>query len=313
MTASDCTEHPGTRPVERVIVPRRRELAPGFAVRRALPSVHRRTVGPFIFLDHMGPVTFDAGRGLDVAPHPHIGLTTLTYLFEGVILHRDSLGVVQPIHPGAANWMTAGRGIAHSERTPPEARTAGSRTHGVQCWLALPKTLEDTDPSFVHHPAEALPLVEGDGLRARIIGGTLFGARAPAETATPLFFADVTLDAGARLAVPPDHEERALYVVEGTMACGGHDADVTHTVGELLVLVPHMEAVFTATTSARVVLLGGAPLDGPRHIWWNFVHSSRDRIEQAKDDWRHRRFAPVPGDDARIPLPGEPEPVVRYP
>jgi redox-sensitive bicupin YhaK (pirin superfamily) len=298
--------------VETLIVPRTRDLGDGFEVRRALPSVRRRMVGPFIFFDQMGPAVFRSGHGLDVRPHPHIGLATVTYLFEGEILHRDSLGTVQSIHPGAVNWMVAGRGIAHSERTPPELRATGGRLYGIQSWVAVPKQHEETAPAFAHTPADALPVLEDAGTRVRLIAGGLYGARSPVGTLSELFYADAVLAAGARLQVPASHEERAVYVAEGGVELGGQ----VYGTGQLLVLRPGAEGVLTGSgpTGGRVLLFGGEPMDGPRHIWWNFVSSSKERIEQAKADWRAGRIGPVPGETEFIPLP-EPEPtgVARYP
>jgi hypothetical protein len=298
--------------VETLIVPRTRDLGDGFEVRRALPSVRRRMVGPFIFFDQMGPAVFRSGHGLDVRPHPHIGLATVTYLFEGEILHRDSLGTVQSIHPGAVNWMVAGRGIAHSERTPPELRATGGRLYGIQSWVAVPKQHEETAPAFAHTPADALPVLEDAGTRVRLIAGGLYGARSPVGTLSELFYADAVLAAGARLQVPASHEERAVYVAEGGVELGGQ----VYGTGQLLVLRPGAEGVLTGPgpTGGRVLLFGGEPMDGPRHIWWNFVSSSKERIEQAKADWRAGRIGPVPGETEFIPLP-EPEPtgVARYP
>jgi len=298
--------------VETLIVPRTRDLGDGFEVRRALPSVRRRMVGPFIFFDQMGPAVFRSGHGLDVRPHPHIGLATVTYLFEGEILHRDSLGTVQSIHPGAVNWMVAGRGIAHSERTPPELRATGGRLYGIQIWVAVPKQHEETAPAFAHTPADALPVLEDAGTRVRLIAGGLYGARSPVGTLSELFYADAVLAAGARLQVPASHEERAVYVAEGGVELGGQ----VYGTGQLLVLRPGAEGVLTGPgpTGGRVLLFGGEPMDGPRHIWWNFVSSSKERIEQAKADWTTGRIGPVPGETEFIPLP-EPEPtgVARYP
>lgn len=299
--------------VEIVVDTRARDLVDGFKVRRALPSRGRRMVGPFIFLDQMGPEVLTAGKGLDVAPHPHIGLATVTYLFRGELMHRDSLGVVQPIRPGDVNWMTAGRGIAHSERTPPGMRQGDSELFGIQSWVAFPVQHEEAEPAFAHHGAGELPLIEGDGKRARLICGSLYGARSPVQTFSDMFYADVSLDAGAKLPIPLEHEERAAYVVDGSIeliAAGG-----TFTAGQLVVFKPGAEIILSAGSSAvaRLMLLGGEPLDGKRHIWWNFVSSSRERIEQAKDDWRERRFAPVPEETEFIPLPESGPVVVRYP
>ena len=284
--------------LETVIVPRVRDLG-GFAVRRALPSARRQMVGPFIFFDQMGPTVFRAGSGLDVRPHPHIGLATVTYLFAGEILHRDSLGTVQPIRPGDVNWMTAGRGIAHSERTDPGLRTAEGRLFGIQAWVALPARHEEVAPAFAHVGRESLPMLEGEGTRVRVIAGTLYGVRSPVETLSALFYADAEVDAGARLALPAEHEERAVYVAEGSVAVAGD----RFAAGNLLVFRPGDAITVTGEEASRLLLLGGEPMDGPRHIWWNFVSHARDRIEQAKADWRAGRFAPVPGDDEFIPLP----------
>jgi redox-sensitive bicupin YhaK (pirin superfamily) len=292
--------NPGPQTLETVIFPRTRDLGDGFEVRRALPSSQRRMVGPFVFFDQMGPAVLRGGRGLDVRPHPHIGLATVTYLFEGEILHRDSLGTVQRIRPGEVNWMTAGRGIVHSERTPPELRGAGeSRQFGIQTWVALPRDREETEPAFAHHAADALPLVEGEGKRVRLIVGSLYGARAPVEVLSEMFYADAELSLGARLEFPAEHEERAIYVAEGRIRVGGDIFEASR----LLVLRPSVPLVLEAPVESRVMLFGGEPMDGPRHLWWNFVSSSAERIEQAKADWRAGRFPPVPGETEFIPLP----------
>lgn len=298
--------------VDVVIVPPTKDLGGGFAVRRALPSIERRMVGPFVFFDEMGPTVLGAGNGLDVRPHPHIGLATVTYLFDGEILHRDSLGSVQPIRPGELNWMTAGRGIVHSERTPPELRPVDTRLFGIQSWVALPLEREEDAPTFAHHGAEDLPIVEADGVRARIIAGELFGARSPAPIFSEMFYADARLDAGAEVAVPAVYEERAVYVAEGTIEIPADGT--TYERGRLLVLKPGQTVAARASGGpARLMLFGGPPMDGPRHIWWNFVSSSRERIEQAKADWQAGRIGDVPGETEWIPLPGAGPANVRYP
>jgi len=285
--------------IETVLVPRTRDLGDGFQVRRALPAIERRSVGPFVFFDQMGPTVLKSGTGLDVRPHPHIGLATVTYLFEGEILHRDSLGTVQAIRPGEVNWMTAGSGIAHSERTPPELRTAGSRLFGIQTWVALPQAHEEVAPAFAHHEAAALPLIEDGGTRIRLIVGTLLGRRAPVAVFSEMFYADALLDAGGVLELTPEHEERALYILDGQIALDGR----SFSAGQMVVLYAGATIIVTGELPSRLMMLGGAPLDGPRHLWWNFVSSSRERIEQAKNDWRHGRFASVPGETETIPLP----------
>jgi redox-sensitive bicupin YhaK (pirin superfamily) len=299
--------------LETVVVTRVRDLVDGFKVRRVLPATRRRMVGPFIFLDQMGPEVLSAGRGLDVAPHPHIGLATVTYLFEGGLLHRDSLGTVQMITPGEVNWMTAGRGIAHSERTPPAARASGSQLFGIQSWVALPRSLEETAPGFTHHGANQLPVVEGEGQRVRLIAGSLYGARSPVQSLSEMFYADVTLAERARLVVPTEYEERAVYIVEGELEFPSDGG--AFGAGQLLVFKPGVEITLSAhgSSPARLMLLGGEPMDGPRHIWWNFVSSSGERIEQAKADWKAGRFAPVPDETESIPLPETGPVVVRYP
>jgi len=286
--------------VTRVLEGRPRDLG-GFSVRRVLPAPGMQTVGPFIFFDHMGPATFAPGGGVDVRPHPHIGLATVTYLFDGAFMHRDSLGTAQLIRPGDVNWMVAGRGIAHSERTPPEAREApgGARIHGIQTWIALPREREETAPSFEHHPAPTLPEIREGGANLRLIAGAGWGQCAPTSVFSPMFYAAVELEAGAEVWLPDDYAERAAYVVEGEVEAAG----ARHGIGEMVVFGPGESACVRAVTSARVMLLGGAPLDGPRQIWWNFVSSSAERIERAKVDWQEDRFAAVPGDDERIPLP----------
>ncbi len=284
--------------LETVIVPRSRDLG-GFTVGRVLPSTQKRMVGPFVFLDQMGPAELPPGKGLDVRPHPHIGLATVTYLLEGSILHRDSLGFVQSITPGAVNWMTAGRGIVHSERSDDDIRRSSERVFGLQSWVALPKSHEETTPDFVHYAADTLPTLEGEGVNLRLVAGSLFGKTSSVKTFSDLFYADVVMTAGSRLTVPADYDERALYLLSGTMDIAG-DRFVP---GRLLVFSPGDAITITAVENARFVLLGGEPMDGPRHIWWNFVSSSKDRIEQAKKDWRDGRFEAVPGETEFIPLP----------
>ena len=296
--------------VQTVIETRARDLVDGFKVRRALPSRQRRMVGPFIFLDQMGPEVLREGRGLDVAPHPHIGLATVTYLFSGELLHRDSLGSIQPIRPGELNWMTAGRGIAHSERTPPEMRTTRSDLFGIQSWVALPTQYEETEPTFAHHGADELPIVEDHGKRVRLICGSLYGARSPVRLLSDMFYAEVILEKDARLPVPKDYEERATYVVGGFILV--NDSEIFRA-GQLIVFKPGTEIILSTPASARLMLLGGEPLEGRRHIWWNFVSSSPDRIEQAKDDWNSGRFSPVPDETESIALPESGPVVVRYP
>jgi hypothetical protein len=296
--------------VDIVVIPRSSDLGGGFTVRRALPSARQRMVGPFVFFDQMGPVVLGPGQGLDVRPHPHIGLATVTYLFAGEILHRDSLGSTQPIRPGEVNWMTAGRGIVHSERTPAELREVDAPVFGIQAWLALPLEHEETSPSFIHHEMEKLPVLEESGTEVRLIAGTLYGARSPVQTLSEMFYADVTLSGGAAIEVPAAHEERAAYIVIGAVQIEDRRFDAA----QLIVLKPGRAVTITASaTPTRLMLLGGEPMDGPRHVWWNFVSSSRDRIEQAKADWQSGRFDPVPGETDFIPLP-EPNPApVNYP
>ncbi len=286
--------------IETVIIPRAHDIG-GFEVRRALPARERQMVGPFIFFDQMGPGEFLTGKGLDVRPHPHIGLSTVTYLFEGEIFHRDSLGSAQPIRPGALNWMTAGSGIVHSERTDPALRDRPQRMFGIQSWVALPKSAEDTTPAFAHHDAGALPHVEDDGLSLRLIAGEGWGLRAPVEVSSPLFYADAVLLPGARLPLPDQHEERGAYVVEGSVEVAG----ATFEAGRMLVFRAGDALALTAgPKGARVLMLGGAVMDGPRYLFWNFVASSRERLEQAKADWKAGAFPTVPGDDKEfIPLP----------
>ena len=282
-----------------LIVPRTRDLGDGFQVRRALPAAERRSVGPFVFFDQMGPVAFEPGQGLAVRPHPHVGLATITYLFEGEILHRDSLGTVQPIRPGDVNWMTAGKGIVHSERTPPELRASGSRAFGIQAWIALPREHEETKPGFVHARAESLPLIEDRRCRLRLIVGTLSGARSPVPTLSEMFYADAVFEAGGRLTLAPEHEDRAAYVAQGAIEFEG----LKYESGRMIVFQSGGGIEISAPSAARVLLLGGAPLDGPRHLWWNFVSSRKERIEQAAADWQAGRFPAVPGETESIPLP----------
>jgi redox-sensitive bicupin YhaK (pirin superfamily) len=285
-------------PIELIVEPRPRDIG-GFEVRRVLPVAQRRSVGSFVFFDQMGPATFAAEHGVDVRPHPHIGLATVTYLFQGEIMHRDTLGSVQVIRPGDVNWMTAGSGIAHSERTPPETRKTGGPLFGIQSWVALPKAQEEAEPGFFHHPVATLPVIEGEGKTVRIIAGTAFGKRAPVATFSETLYCDVVLKAGAKIEVPIDHEERAIQPVVGRLSIAGRTIEP----GSMLVLRAGMPVTIEALEDARLMLLGGEPLDGPRHIWWNFVSSSQDRIEQAKADWKAGRFGQVPRETEFIPLP----------
>ena len=282
-----------------VIVPRVRDLGDGFSVRRALPHGKRQMVGPFIFFDQMGPVQFIAGQGLDVRPHPHIGLATVTYLFDGRVMHRDSEGNALEITPGAMNLMTAGRGIVHSERSPHDARQGTEGMFGIQSWIALPQACEETDPSFQHFDAASLPVIEDGGVRARVIAGSAFGVKSPVGMLSEWLYAEIVLAPGASVPLDPDHEERAIYVVEGEVDIAGELFEGPR----LLVFRPGDRITVRAPRRARLMLLSGAALEGPRYIWWNFVSSRRERIEQAKDDWKMGQFTPVPGETESIPLP----------
>ncbi len=296
--------------VDMVILPPVRDLGDGFSVRRALPSAHRRMVGPFIFFDQMGPAAFHSGEGLDVRPHPHIGLATITYLLEGEILHRDSVGSVQAIRPGEVNWMTAGSGIVHSERTSPEIRASGGKLFGLQTWVALPTQHEETAPAFAHHKAHEIPTADAEGTSLTVVIGSLDGLRSPVKTFSDTIYADIVLADGARYQLRAEHVERAIYVVSGDIEVVGQTGGFA--AGELVIFKPGAEIVLRAKGGARLMLIGGEPLPEARNIYWNFVSSSADRIEQAKQDWREQRFARVPDEPDFIPLPEEPKPV-RYP
>lgn len=290
--------------IDLVIEQRRKDLG-GFEVGRVLPYGPRRMVGPFIFFDHMGPAEFQPGfpRTVDVRPHPHIGLSTISYLFEGAMTHRDSVGVTQVILPGEVNWMTAGRGITHSERFE-DLRAKGGRMNGIQAWVALPDAAEETDPSFAHHGAEDLPTYEGGGMWARLIAGKAFGARAKVKTHSPMFYVHWALQMGAKAELPAEYPERAAYVAQGSVEVEGR----TYREGQMLVFKPGEPVLFTAVTPAIVMLLGGEPV-GQRFIEWNFVASSKDRLEQAKADWRAGRMKLPDADDGEfIPLPPDPAP-----
>ena len=284
--------------IEMIIEPRPTDLG-DFSVRRVLPFREKRMVGPFVFFDHMGPADFPPGKGIDVRPHPHIGLATVTYLFEGEIMHRDSLGVEQAIRPGAVNWMTAGRGIVHSERTDDTERARDSKLHGIQAWVALPKTHEKTEPAFKHHPSDALPEFERNGVSMKLIAGTAFGLEADVDVLWPTLYIDINAPAGTTIPLPDEHEERALYIVNGGLEIDGTSiAPLT-----MAVLKPGSTPTISATSDTQVMLCGGKPMDGPRTIWWNFVASDPTLLEQAKIDWKAGKFDSVPGDDEFIPLP----------
>jgi redox-sensitive bicupin YhaK (pirin superfamily) len=281
-----------------VIGSRERDLG-GFVVRRVLPSEGRQMVGPFIFFDHLGPTQFAPGHGIDVRPHPHIALATVTYLFTGSLAHRDSLGNIREIRPGDVNWMSAGSGIAHSERTPSAARVTGEQVHGIQSWVALPDGQEDGEPTFVHYPAAALPTHAADGVELTVIAGQAYGLRSPVVTLWPTLYVHAQFARGAALEADPAYGERAVYVVQGEIAVG----DTTVTTGQLAVLEPKTEATLRALQDTRAMLLGGDAFPTPRHIWWNFVASSQERIERAKERWERREFPAVPGETEFIPLP----------
>jgi redox-sensitive bicupin YhaK (pirin superfamily) len=282
-----------------VIEPRLHDLGDGFSVRRLLPFRLRRSVGPFVFFDHIGPAELPPGRGLDVRPHPHIGLATVTYLYEGALTHRDSLGCEQVIRPGDVNWMTAGSGIVHSERTPAAERAAGHRMHGIQTWVALPQAHAETAPEFLHHAAHTLPQIELDGVRLCIIAGTAFGSESPVRVYSPTLYVDAVFANGGRLVVPTEHEERAIYVVSGDVRVDGTPLPAQR----MIVLPAGRDVEIVADAAAQVLLCGGAPLDGERFLWWNFVASSKERIERAKADWLAQAFGQVPGETEFIPLP----------
>lgn len=301
-----CSDDAAGGVVALVITPKEHDIG-GLVVRRSLPNRNRRSVGPFVFLDQMGPAVFKAGQGIDVRPHPHIGLATITYLYDGVIGHRDSLGFDQAIRPGEVNWMTAGRGIVHSERTPADVRAAGGPLFGLQAWVALPIDNEETAPSFVHYPADDLPRWKDGGADIALIAGTMAGRRSPVEFFSPIFYADVRLEAGAVFTLPPDHPERAAHVAEGTVTI---DTE-TLQAGQTAVFHAGCDVIITARSAAKIMVLGGAALDvlpdarpnQPRHMFWNFVSHSPARIEKAKDDWKNGRFPKVPGETEFIPLP----------
>src|ERR1700685_4477897 len=281
-----------------VIGSRERDLG-GFVVRRVLPSEGRQMVGPFIFFDHLGPTQFAPGYGIDVRPHPHIALATVTYLFSGSLQHRDSPGSVREIRPGDVNWMSAGSGIVHFERPPLAARASGEHVHGIQSWVALPDGQEDGEPTFVHYPAATLPKRAADGIDLTIIAGEAFGLRSPVLALWPTLYVHAQFADGATLELPPDHAERAVYVVHGALAING----ISVTAGHLVVLESGTTSPLRATGDTRAMLLGGEPFSTPRHIWWNFVSSSQERIERAKERWQRRHFPAVPGETEFIPLP----------
>ena len=283
-----------------VIKGKPRDLGDGFHVSRILPAIELRAIGPFVFFDYFGPVDFAPGKGIDVRPHPHIGLATVTYLFEGSQMHRDTLGSAQAIQPGDVNWMTAGRGIAHSERTQPEVRAKGHRMHGIQSWVGLPVKDEEAEPSFQHVASKDLPTVTRDGVTLKIVTGEAFGLKSPVKVFSPIFYVDARFAPGSAFEVTAEHEQRAVFVVDGEVEVAG----AAHGDGTMIVLQPGEATRVGARGRARAMLLGGAALDGERHLWWNFVASSKDRIDRAKSDWTSGKFGKIPGDEVDfIPLP----------
>ncbi|MGV3626306.1 MAG: pirin family protein [Betaproteobacteria bacterium] len=285
--------------ISQILKAHTKDLGDGFTVRRLLPAATCKMVGPFIFFDHMGPVDFAPGRAIDVRPHPHIGLATVTYLFEGAIMHRDSLGYEQRITPGDVNWMTAGHGIVHSERSPDDERGRTRGLHGIQTWIALPVADERTDPAFAHHPAATLPVKRWPNAEMRLIAGTGWGLEAPVKTFSPMFYGAITTSGAAQFELPPEHAERAIYVVDGDVSVGG-TVTAPHTVA---VFEPGVPVTVNTSSAARIMAFGGAAMDGDRFISWNFVASSRELIEDARSRWREQRFPGVPGETEFIPLP----------
>ncbi len=281
-----------------VIAPKIHDLG-GFTVGRVLPALQARSVGPFVFFDHIGPAVLSGDQPVAVRPHPHIGLATVTYLWEGAMMHRDSLGSVQEIQPGDVNWMTAGRGIVHSERTPERLRNVDHAFHGLQTWVALPREHEDTAPTFAHHPKASLPTIDGDGVHLTIVAGHAFGERSPVAVLHPTLYVSIDMEDGAELVVPAEHAERALFPVAGELYLD----DLPLANAHLALLDAGSLPLLRSVGRSRVMLLGGAPLDGPRHVWWNFVSSSREKIEAAKLAWKENRIGQVPGETEFIPLP----------
>jgi redox-sensitive bicupin YhaK (pirin superfamily) len=298
-TPPDCATlaHPCSG-IRVIVTPRESDIGGGFLVRRLLPAAELRSLGPFIFFDHLGPATFEPGSGIDVRPHPHIGLATVTYLFDGEILHRDNLGCVQPIEPGAINWMTAGRGIAHSERTPPHVRRQRHTLHALQLWVALPAADEETEPAFCHYGAETIPLLTKKGVSVRVLIGSAAGATSPVQTFSPTLYLEVVLEDGATFKLPDDVEERGVYVVSGGVQVG-KTAIATHS---MAAFETGMEIELKATEECRLVVIGGQPL-GKRTVWWNLAATRRELIEKAKTAWQEGRFAPIPGETEFAPLP----------
>jgi redox-sensitive bicupin YhaK (pirin superfamily) len=297
------TDSGAPSPLAALLKPHTKDLG-GFEVQRLLPSLEAPMIGPFIFFDHFGPATFAPGQGVDVRPHPHIGLATVTFLLEGAMMHRDSLGSVQRIVPGDVNWMTAGAGIVHSERTSPEERASGHDLHGVQTWVALPKAHEQGEPSFTHFPSAAIPKIDLPGVSMRLIAGTAFGQRSPASTFSPMFYVAGEMEAGAAFELYPEHEQRGVYVIAGEIMVGGQAVPPHH----MAVLQPWKTVRVEARSPVVLVLLGGAKLDGERLLWWNFVASSKELLDAASARWRAGKFAPVPGETEFIPLPEKPRP-----
>lgn len=301
MSATDCEQpscETGKEAILHIIKPHEKDLG-GFTVRRVLPAAICNRVGPFIFFDHMGPSTFSRGSGVDVRPHPHIGLSTLTWLYEGEILHRDSLGYEQPIQPGAVNWMTAGKGIVHSERTPDLLKATGSKLHGIQIWIALPDGKEEVEPDFQHYPTGSLPVIQTGGAELTLIAGEAYGKASPVNTHSPLFYVHADMPKGAALSLPHDVQDRAFYVVSGEITVGNEHIQKQ----QMITLVPHANPTIEASSDATLMLLGGAPLKSDRIVWWNFSSSDANRLEAAKQDWVNGRFPAVPGDTEFIPLP----------
>ena len=294
----DCKTDSGCDAIDTLIAPKAKNIG-AFDVRRSLPSSKRRMVGPFVFLDQMGPATIEIGDGMDVRPHPHIGIATVTWLFEGAIMHRDSLGYVQEIKPGELNWMVAGSGIVHSERTPDRLRDQAHPVYGIQAWVALPKAHEEIEASFVHYPQSNLPKFDVNGASITLICGSAWGRSSPVELLHETLYAEVSMASGATLDLPKETAEKAILLLSGNLSID----DAPFESDQLIVLKDDRDVQIHAAEAAHLMVLGGAPMDGPRHMWWNFVSSSKERIEQAKTDWQEKKFGTVPGDNEFIPLP----------